>query len=386
MVIQNLCYETFTKELKSIYLGHQNLIRYFIYYFEYQVHDNDPIGNDYVKITNYDFNEFRVTDYYNFRSLREAGIINPSKNSTTSSFNKNYPVDNLTRPIKSNSNPSRFDIGTPLCDDTNKIFLVTTNNKFLNPAHTITINKDQGIEERPELPTGSSSDKPNPMIYHRKKSLSSDKVSNKASNPDHTNKISLVTPDDTFSCYSQVITAIRNLGRKLELDISRVSTDYDYNIIGPHRNALFPDDGSNEVSKPVFDTASKPDLVITQCAKYLLNDPLNLNINNPGSCIACKYYVKHTALSKDTLPKCRKGSRPGVISRYEGNIPEEYHLTYFKKEHYSEKHQGQLSNIIALKCNTIIYIKLSMYNQDPSSDVNIPTQKGYISPLQFYLD
>ena len=60
---------------------------------------------------------------------------------------------------------------------------------------------------------------------------------------------------------------IRNLGSKVELDISRVSTDYDYNSIVPQRNALLTDEGINEVSKPDLDTASKPDVVITQFDK-----------------------------------------------------------------------------------------------------------------------
>ena len=34
---------------------------------------------------------------------------------------------------------------------------------------------------------------------------------------------------------------VRNMG----LEISRVSTDYDFNIIGPHRNALVPDEVRN---------------------------------------------------------------------------------------------------------------------------------------------
>ena len=60
---------------------------------------------------------------------------------------------------------------------------------------------------------------------------------------------------------------IMNLGSKVELDISRVSTDYDYNSIGPQINALLTDEGINEVSKPDLDTASKPDIVITQFDK-----------------------------------------------------------------------------------------------------------------------
>ena len=46
---------------------------------------------------------------------------------------------------------------------------------------------------------------------------------------------------------------------------------------------IIPDEGSNNVSKPGIDTASKPNLDITQFAKYLFNDPLNLNPNTPSS-------------------------------------------------------------------------------------------------------
>ena len=69
MNIQNLGYETFTKELKSISLGRQNLICTFIYYFEYQIHGNEPIDEYWVNIIIDDFNEFGVTDFYHFRSL-----------------------------------------------------------------------------------------------------------------------------------------------------------------------------------------------------------------------------------------------------------------------------------------------------------------------------
>ena len=71
---------------------------------------------------------------------------------------------------------------------------------------------------------------------------------NKASKPDQIKYMILVTPEDTFACYSQVITTIRNPGRKSELDISWVYTDYDSNIIVPHRNAVLPDEGRDEVS------------------------------------------------------------------------------------------------------------------------------------------
>ena len=183
-----------------------------------------------------------------------------------------------------------------------------------------------------------------------------------------------------LSYYSQVITTTRNPGRKVKLDISRFSTDYDSYIVGPHRNALLPNEGSNEISKPDIYTASKPDLFIPQCAKYLFNYPLDLNINTPSSNLSWKGYGTLTTLPKDTLKKYKKESQPGGISRKEGNRPEDTHITSFQNEHYSKKYQGQLCNIITLNRGTIIYIELSTYKQAPSSYVIIPTHKGYILP------
>ena len=48
-------------------------------------------------------------------------------------------------------------------------------------------------------------------------------------------------------------------------------------------NALLPDEGSNKISKPDPDTASKPNLDITNYDKYLFNEPLNLNSNITSS-------------------------------------------------------------------------------------------------------
>ena len=44
--------------------------------FKSQIHDNDPIGNDWVKVTNYNSNEFCITGYGDFRELIMAGIVN----------------------------------------------------------------------------------------------------------------------------------------------------------------------------------------------------------------------------------------------------------------------------------------------------------------------
>ena len=112
------------------------------------------------------------------------------------------------------------------------------------------------------------------------------------------------------------------------LDISRIFTDHDFNIIGHHRNSLLPDEWINKVSNPDIDTASKPNFYITQCTKYLFNDPLNININTSSYNVVCKCYVTPT-----TLPKYRKKVQPGRISSKEGNRPEESHLTYLQKDH-----------------------------------------------------
>ena len=69
-----------------------------------------------------------------------------------------------------------------------------------------------------------------------------------------------------------------------------------------------------------------------------------------------------------------KDIQPDRISRKEGNRPEEPHLKSFQEDHYREKHQGQLSNIISLKWSTIIYIELIMSKQCPISYVIIPTR------------
>ena len=163
--------------------------------------------------------------------------------------------------------------------------------------------------------------------------LSSDEGRNNYSMPDHTKKVSLVTSENRFVCHTEGIMNSRYQGRKLGLDISRVSIDYNSNIIGHHNNMLIPDEGSNKVSKPDLDTASKPNLDITQCAKYLFNDPLNLNLSTPSSNFACKYYVTHT-----TLPKDSNQSQPGNISHKEGNRPENSHLTLLHEYHCSDKH------------------------------------------------
>ena len=58
--IPTLLYKTPTKELEYLSIGHYNLIQIIISYFQYQIHDNDTIGNDWAKFTKENFNEFRI--------------------------------------------------------------------------------------------------------------------------------------------------------------------------------------------------------------------------------------------------------------------------------------------------------------------------------------
>ena len=126
------------------------------------------------------------------------------------------------------------------------------------------INKYMGRKEGLEISTVSPSDEPNSMYHHRKKSLSYDKGRNKSFHPDHDKKIILVNPEDKSVYHAQVITTSRYQGRKMGLGISRVSTDYDSEIIGLHRKSLLPDEGRNKSSKSDIDMASKPYLGITK--------------------------------------------------------------------------------------------------------------------------
>ena len=102
----------------------------------------------------------------------------------------------------------------------------------------------------------SPCDEPNFMGYHRNTLIYSYEGRSKYYKPDNnknislftTEKIGLVTSEDKFVCNVQVIMIIRYQGRKLGLDISRISTDHYSHIIGRYSNALLPDKGSNKVS------------------------------------------------------------------------------------------------------------------------------------------
>ena len=97
-------------------------------------------------------------------------------------------------------------------------------------------------------------------------------------------------------------------------------------FIGHHRYALLTDECSIKAYKPELNMTSKPNLDITQCAKHILNEPLNINIDTPSSNFSRKDYGTPT-----TLPKDRKENHPRRISRKDGNIPEDYQLIPFQK-------------------------------------------------------
>ena len=141
------------------------------------------------------------------------------------------------------------------------------------------------------------------MGHHKNTLLSSDERINKVSNTDHTDKIILVNTKDKFFCHFQFIMTSRYQGRKLVLDISRIFIDYDSNTISYHMNALLPGEGINKAYKHDIYMDYKPYLFITQFAKYLFNNPFNLNLNTPSSNLSCKGHVKSTTLPQYTLPK-----------------------------------------------------------------------------------
>ena len=80
--------------------------------------------------------------------------------------------------------------------------------------------------------------------------------------------------DIFFVSPSQAIKINKDQGRKeglktprVRLDISMIYTDYDSNIKGCHRNAILPDEGSNNIPNTDLDTASKSNIAISQFAK-----------------------------------------------------------------------------------------------------------------------
>ena len=98
--IPNIWNRKSTKALEYLSIGHHNIIRIFIYYFQYQIHDNYPIGDDWVKINNDDFDELFIIGYNLFRIFYVAGVLNPRPNSITLSSNPYSPVDDFNIFIK----------------------------------------------------------------------------------------------------------------------------------------------------------------------------------------------------------------------------------------------------------------------------------------------
>ena len=153
----------------------------------------------------------------------EAGILNPRPTLPTSSYKQHYPVNNLKRPIKCNYEPPKFDMVTPYFNDNKFITSVNTENNFIIPAHGIIINKDQDRKDGLKIYRCFPSDEPNPMVCHRLLYYGEGNI--KASKPDHTKKIclvtlkkiSVVTPEDKFFCHAQVIMTSRDQGRNWDL-------------------------------------------------------------------------------------------------------------------------------------------------------------------------
>ena len=91
---------TNTKTLKYISKGNHNLIHIFVANLQYQIHNNNPVGSDWTQVTNDSFNAFCMANYYTFRSLRKAGLINTMKTSTTSFLKQYSSVERFKRNIK----------------------------------------------------------------------------------------------------------------------------------------------------------------------------------------------------------------------------------------------------------------------------------------------
>ena len=89
--------------------------------------------------------------YDDFRRLRMDEFLNPRPNSTNFSPQPYYPFDKLKISIEHKTDPYIFFIMTPLCHEKNKIISFTTDNKFINSAQSIIINKDKVIKEMLEM-------------------------------------------------------------------------------------------------------------------------------------------------------------------------------------------------------------------------------------------
>ena len=99
--IPNTLCKTSAKSLGSLSIGHHNCIWIFIYYLQYKIHDNDPIGDDWVKVTIDDLNEFYIAGYDCFKRFCMDGLINRRQTSTTFSSKPYSPFEKFKISIKS---------------------------------------------------------------------------------------------------------------------------------------------------------------------------------------------------------------------------------------------------------------------------------------------
>ena len=76
--------------MKSILEWHQDLIQIFVAYFQYQICNNNPIGDNWKNVDNEKFNEFCIIYYDAFSRLCKAVLANTIPTPTTSTF-KSYP-------------------------------------------------------------------------------------------------------------------------------------------------------------------------------------------------------------------------------------------------------------------------------------------------------
>ena len=91
-------YPADNKTLEPLPKWHQNLIRIFNAYVHFRPHDNDPTGDDWVKLNNNDSHAFFITGYDDFKILRMDGLVNSIKTSTTLS-SKPYPKFKILRDL-----------------------------------------------------------------------------------------------------------------------------------------------------------------------------------------------------------------------------------------------------------------------------------------------
>ena len=82
--------------------------------------------------------------------------------------------------------------------------------------------------------------------------------------------------------------ASKDQGRIWDLKYPGISTYHNSNIIGRHRNAILPEKRIKKVSKPGLETASKPNFDKIHYAKFLVNEPLDININTLSYNFSCK--------------------------------------------------------------------------------------------------